>query len=877
MLNRSLLIIFLAFLIGIAIQALLPLNDNSLLLFSSRIIVGIVVFLLIPGLSLIVLLGDGRISNFAFALIFGFLFQLLNVLIAWGIYTLIGHLNFMLLIRFDTLLFTTVTILFTLKKSPHLKWRSYFKTDSYLLFAFFLFIIIALSAQSFFPSPHSDGAAYLDLARNVVSNNVFSSNTLYPVGSWNAAQFSTGMINYFFGYSGIAIFFALGTVSLFSAKLMLIFAGSLALFPLFLISEKLFDKDVARIAVFLMSFSPLLLTYVGLVGGPEIISLLFLLTTIYLIFNIIDDVIFRFRLCLVAGFTAFVTWFAWLFNGYILLLSIPFIFLLYKSEKFRGRKFEVFLILLLLVASFYMDVIFLGQVSYRYLLFPIPLAFLSLGSVVFMFRRKLHIQSFYLLFLAVALCLIFLVSYAPRLISGPFIAYDTANFPTAQQQVLANAAQNVNLLYRAVNVNAINSVLNSYFTGSGTWSGILESFGVVVLLLAVLSIIRFDKFKQTLLVFCFPILDLLLWVFLGPDMVVQARYFLTVAPFYFMLASSTFGLVITQIKWVPEKNLCVLKFRNSKVNIKPVLLLIIILFSVTLISWQPIYQYGLQNGQSWNYEQRFGWNPAISWIKNNTSPIDKLAAVEGSFFAWYTDRQTAYLWYTVPKNSAGLIDTIRDQKINYLIVDLPFTQQFTDLRTLYNSPSPFLGSPIAFSSDAHGEKVIIYNVTNIAYGVLTQNEYQLNWTASKNWAPLSYYSTGNVSTSEEAAKFSLNVGQSSWPSAAVSFTMGSPKDLSKYTHLQFWVLVPNCSQIVTQIVSSDSAGSYYSYVSHVSLFNQWQLITLDLTKYTSFDGHPSLANVNQLDIILNGQTVGKTTTFYVKDLHLYSESYYLPH
>ena len=543
--GNSPFIFFSIFLIGAITHLFIPTTD-MLPLQIIKLLLGLVTLILIPGIFITNLLNKEAITNIAFAFIFGFLLQLLNVYIIWWYYTLNGAMNFVNSLHLITIVLTLILMLITVKLKKEVRYDFFLKKDLFLIVPLVICIGVVLFYPGFDVIFHSDGGSYLDLARRVVTDNVFSSHVVNLPNTWVEAQWSTGMIDYFFGYSAIAIFFVLGSVSLLTAKLMLLFVGCLTIFPLYAISAKLFNSTVARVAALLTLISPIILFHLDLIGGPEITSLLFTLVTVYLLLITIDEKFPKLQLLILSGLTFFVSWYAWTLNGYILVF-IPLFVLFYKCPKLNRKSSLGFLALLLLVFCFFIDFFVMGHITDSYLGIPLPFASLTLSLIFYNLKRKLMLPTSLLIFLATSLCLVFFASYLPRLVSSPFIQFDASSFPTGQVQITANSAQIFGILGRAFDPTRIAKVASSYFFGKTfSWSGIFNSVGVLIVFLAITSFARLNKVKETLLIFSFPLIELTLWTLISPiDVVLQPRYLLSIAPFYFILAASTIEAMIS--------------------------------------------------------------------------------------------------------------------------------------------------------------------------------------------------------------------------------------------------------------------------------------------------------------------------------------------
>ncbi len=318
--------------------------------------------------------------------------------------------------------------------------------------------------------------------------------------------------------------------------------------------------------------------------------------------------------------------------------------------------------------------------------------------------------------------------------------------------------------------------------------------------------------------------------------------------------------------------------KQLRINIKKLigfLVVMLLLFSYVGLNYET-YDNGKKIEQSWNFRQEFGWDDAIDWIGNNTSSKDVLACVYGDYFAWYTNRQTVFLWSIPNKTESVLIDLIRTLKVNYLVVDATFPLYFSDLKGLYESPGAFLDSTIAFmSQNEAGNKVIIYNVTNIAYGDLVTYMFEPEWNISENWIPLAWYGTGNISIDQGSVRVDFEAIKRSPTSAAATFNFASLANLSKYAYIEFWMMVPESGNIVLEIYSGKQGQNYYAYSIQNHVFDEWTKIVVGLRDSSYVQGNPNLQNASQINFIVNNVPVGATTTFWIKDLNFYGQEYVL--
>jgi hypothetical protein len=262
----------------------MPISDGLWLI--TKLIIGLLGLIFLPGFALTTIALDDKNANVCFSLILGFMLQLLNVYAIWAFHIFYSPVNFILLIYILTLIEVIFIIGLSYKRRLILNVNrivKLFRLDPALVAVITLYLVMALYWQQWAPAPHSDGAAYLDMARNALEKGFFQSNMVFQNNTWAYVEYSSGMTEHMFGYFAIAVFFMLGNISLFSAKVMLIFTGLLTIMVLYELAKKLFNVNVARLSALMAAIAPETLTHVGLVGGPEIPSALFTILSIYLL------------------------------------------------------------------------------------------------------------------------------------------------------------------------------------------------------------------------------------------------------------------------------------------------------------------------------------------------------------------------------------------------------------------------------------------------------------------------------------------------------------------------------------------------------------------------------------------------------------------
>jgi hypothetical protein len=508
--------------------------------FAPKLMIGLFGLILLPGFIFTNIVLDEENVKIVSSLILGFMLQLLNVYVIWILYIFYNPVNFALLMYTLTIIEVVLVSVLSYMRGLMLsidKILNKPKQDFALVAVIVLYLVLAFYWQQWAPAPHSDGAAYLDMARNVVNNGAFYSNMLLPKNTWDYVGCSSGMLTHMFGYFAIALFFMLGDVSLFSAKIMLIFAGMLIIILLYALTRKLFNINVARLTALITAVSPLLLTHVGLVGGPEIPSALFILFSIYLLVCAPTSKR-KMSMALMAGLSLFIAWCAWEFNFLVMLTFLPLLFI-YTATYHKEFKTIDLMMLLFLLVSFILEWRVLLNFSYAVIGINIP----SLIIVVFIltyllvFRKEKNrntLITFTLMFLV-----LYLILYS-RFVAADFIpeVHQFVSFAQPGMGVLtSNIARDVGVLSRALSPGEVNRYWSTY------WDGVYGYLGVVVVFLAFLSLARINKLKEVLLVLSFPLLQSVWWGLFVTIDGFQPRFILCSSLFYFVLAASAIEMV----------------------------------------------------------------------------------------------------------------------------------------------------------------------------------------------------------------------------------------------------------------------------------------------------------------------------------------------
>ena len=871
--------------------AQIPVSDGFWL--TVRFVSGLLGLIFLPGLVLANTVLDEENNGAAFILIFGFMLQLLNVYVLWAIHIFYAPLNFVLLMCISTLIEVAFAIILSYKRGSTFHISKVLlrpKLDITLIAVIALYLILALYWQQYAPSPHSDGAAYMDMARNAVEKGDFYSNMLLPTNTWSYVEYSSGMHTHMFGYFAIALFFMLGNVSLFSAKIMLIFTGLLIILVLYELVKKLFNANVARLAALITAISPEVLTHVGLVGGPEIPSALFTIFAIYLLINAPTSKR-KMSMAFMAGLSLFIAWYAWFLNFFVFVTFLPILFI-YTALRYKEFKTSNLVLFLFLMFSFIMEWRILRHFWYATGIIQIPSLIILAFLLVYLLKkwREPVLTTFTMAFLALYLifyCTATSAYYIPQMQQFNIEIQPGVNLLTA------NVARDVNVLSRAISIQDVSKYWNMY------WNGIYEYLGIVTVFLGFISLIKIDKIKETLLIISFPLLQAVWWGLFVIIDAFQPRFVVCSSIFYFILVSSTIETICSYVLIATSKNnkfQATLKCKIKKAHlhfshktITVALTLLLLLLSYFNFSY-PLYDTHKKVMEGWNYPLIFDWEPSINWIKENTQQNDIIMTRQGNYWAWFTDRKTVFFTPSVfgSINITQLIAIIREFKVKYLIVDHRFYSEFPELRLLYSSPSPFYGSKIVFNStNERGYKTIIYNVTNISYGDLIRHEMVIsNCNSNEYWSTFTLYGNGTIipnNLNKVEGDFSIQITftvkeqKDLIPSATVTFNPPGSWDLSNASYVHFWIKAPfNHSGTLLVKLATDS-DNYVMISSHNVQTQNWTQVTIPLTNISSVLGNPNLHSIDFIQIYIRGVEPNMTYNYWLDNITAYSETFVMEH
>lgn len=881
------LMLFSQFLLLI-VFAQIPVLDETWL--TARFVSGLIGLIFLPGLVLTNIVLDEENAGVAFALTFGLMLQLLNVYVLWVIHIFYAPLNFVLLMCILTTVEVAFAMILSYKRGSTFHISKALikpKIDIALIVVIALYLILAFYWQQYAPSPHSDGAAYMDMARNAVEKGDFYSNMLLPKNTWSYVEYSSGMHTHMFGYFAIALFFMLGNVSLLSAKIMLIFTGLLIILVMYELVKKLFNANVARPAALITAISPELLTHVGLVGGPEIPSALFTVFAIYLLINAPTSKR-KLSMAFMAGLSLFIAWHAWFLNFFVLVTFLPFLFI-YVSTKNRQFSVSDVLVFLVLLVSFTLEWRILLNLFYANLGVQIPSLIVAVFALTYLLKFRKEKAKSTLVTFTVMLVVLYSAFYS-RVIFADFIP-QLQQFVASTQPgmgvVISNVERDVSVISRAFNLKEVNRYWGMY------WDGVYSYLGIVVVFLGFVALARIDKLRETALIISFPLLQAVWWgLFVTLDGGFQPRFIVCSSLFYFILVASAIEMFyLYAIKTLEMMNgspfnLKVKLWKTpryiNKKNLVAVFIVSLLLASIFNFTYS-LYDKHRKIMEGWNYPQIFGWEPAIQWIKNNTQPDDVIMGIFGNYFAWYTNRQVVALsksLYPGNLNASELINLIKEFKVKYLIIEYNSASYYNTLKGLYSSLKSFYGSEVVFQHITDkGLKTIVYNVTNIAFGHHIRYDTIVSYCENLDgWSPHPYYGNGTL-TLDAAEKVEGNASirtlftviERPLPQASIIFNPNQPLNFTNFAFIEMWIKVPQCKDV--NVVLMTDQNNYAAYSIDGVPENKWYKLIISIDSPQQIFGSPDFGQITSFRIYVRGLEVNKTYTFWVDYITAYSEVY----
>lgn len=691
----------------------LPFND---VLVGIRLLLGITALFVIPGycVAKIIFSTSCLVEIFGLSLLFGVAIQMINVLLLYSVVSTFfcEQINFGLMLIFLTVIFTLVCCVAQIIKVRGTDTCALFHARRYfskrvkilsietLLFPIFIIAVtLRIYFQSFSLGPATDGANYLEYARSLVQNGIFTSKAIYA-NSPLELVFSKGLNPHIGTCFNLSLFFEIGGISYFVGKMMVVFFGALLIFPVYGIAKELLNVKAGLIASVITAVHPFLLEYSSMLYGPEIIGAVFLTSSFYLLTLSIQKS--QPWQVVLAGLFAFLTLITWDPNIYVYLAIIPLSTLLLKKKiGFKN----------ILLA--YSIVGFWGF-TYRFSAhIPLGLVFhigtpVMLVLVALIKRREGWVRSLCLFLLTMNILLEF---YWIR----SFYFSEVYITPVSEIPAGTLLTGTVSHLVQITSIGHLFNRLNSFLRPA-----YLDNLSPILIILGFMSLMFLKSWRKSSLLLLFPLFQLVFYaLFLSEDMLRglvgwENRLLLASTPFFAILAAIFIDELTVNLNLQNPKIIMRLLKPYFSINISPILTAIMI-SSIFLTQFYPQYLTVIDHIESANIKTRYHLDAAINWVNENTKPDDIIGTRKPYEWAWYTDRKCVIFSQDIDLN--GLFQIIKKYRVNYVIVDDIFYNYYCNLKSLYTNPEiPPFGFQLVFrSDDIDGKRVLIYNTTRLIY------------------------------------------------------------------------------------------------------------------------------------------------------------------
>jgi hypothetical protein len=683
-----------------------------------KLIVGLVAFLAIPGYLLTLGLRlEFQDSRLGFSLIFGIVIQILNVFFLYVLDTFIsfGTFNFDLYLWVIT---ATETLILIILSRPTFSSNYFggsgkagFPTISALLALLFALTLVAnlffqgLNTSAVLP----DGAAYLDIARSIVSGKF--SSLVVNRGTLNPYQDQVGLSGHIGTPFMLSVFFAIGDVTYGVAKIALSLIGALFVYLAYELGKMSFRRIVGLLAASIVAIHPLFRFYSAILYGPEILSamitVLCIIITARALLN--QDLITS----ILAGITLFLTNLVWQGDTAPIFITIGLIF------AFHGIENKVELMQKVVSA--------VGAI--------VPFALLLLAL-----RLNSHIELWFLVIGATYGWVFILRAFEERQYWRKIVTVVTVFLALTQfyyfrsyfnPQVYLSVALGASQLLGISFVSDTAQIADRFLRL--IWPHLFTYILPIVFVPSILSL-PFVSRKSAL-----PYAFLLAWLIsrltliTGQDfLLTDSRFYLSVAIAatvlcsYFLARAYEWGFVgeMRVRKWLENERSFATNFRLNW--------LIIVNFTIILLllsSYTP-YQAYESVFQSKSAESN-GWVPVIDWIKSNTTKSSiLLTSGSAGLWAWFTDREVVGDYVIVGQTfePADQIDAgqfarlINYFRADYVIIDSTVQAYGLILQRLSYLYGKYVGGtivPLDWQNNGVALEVVISSTSSVNSGVVT--------------------------------------------------------------------------------------------------------------------------------------------------------------
>jgi hypothetical protein len=704
----------------IVIFSLILLNISFLSsLIVLRFILGLIGFIFIPGycISRLIYRFQTLIDLFGLSLALGTALQILSVLTLYAITPFLDRsINFLIFMELSTLIVVSIFSGITFKnKRKEEKQKTTFSgllLMPHLNEYFFILIMIGLIIlhvyfQSLSIAPVTDGASYLEYARNIVQTGKFTSHFI-QAGSFLESTFTTGLTAHVGTPFTLAIFFEISGVSYLSGKIMLAFFGVLLFFPIFMIGKDFFNAKVGLIAGAIVTFSPFVFQYSSALYGPEIMATVFLAYAFYFSQSTIRksnnwDSVF-------AAVFAFLTLITWYPNFFVFIFSIPIIYFVGKTVSMK-KAIAVLAIVIYWLVTYQ----FSANLSFGLLFHVGTLAILI--PIVILKRRDAPIKS---------LCIFLLIINFLSEVYWLRSFYYNYVFISPSSS-LSGGAYLTSAIGDRVQTPSISGIFSNI--SNFIMPAYLLNVTTLVIVLGLLSFVFIEGLRKKLVIIIYPIIQLIFYAVFTPlDMMqdiltVENRLLLSTVIFSSILAA----VFVSQLSVLSRQSLTDLKF-NKRIKSKTlsIICIIIIIGSMFLVTYSQRYIDVSSKLKTSNINASYDLNREYDWLKENSSSDSVIASRKPYELGWALNRTT--LIFDTSIDFDQLLEGIKEYNVSYLVVDPLFHNSYLKLQNLYTNPETVTQYfKLAFSYvGSDGLSYLIYNTTQTSFTTYSYHSQSIN-------------------------------------------------------------------------------------------------------------------------------------------------------
>lgn len=679
-------------------------------------ILGITFLVFIPGYYLAKIIGQKvDIDVVGYSFIFGLTIQIINI----GFYYV---LSVFVCMSFDAFLILTTIISVTALKFilsiktkvlldlVHVRMDFSKSLSSPIMYVFLFSLLIRLYYCSFnTTSILPDASLYLDTARTLVSKGIFASNVINDESFLlNPYLATNGLIEHVFTTFIFALFFLISDVSLNSALLATAFIGSLLVYPIHDLTRTFFERKAAFIAALLVSVHPLFIYFSSILYGPEIMGLLFLLASLYIILEGVrrKSPLVLFIAGTLMGIAAEI-WWAYL---YLVAPLLPLILVLYNERPVDNsrRKIAGFI-----MCAFFVFLYLFALKLYSLVFIWAPVVIIEFVALVLV--RKSKYES---------------ALYALNLVAGlmvPSILKIMRHYIVPLQVRL--------IMERAIDRGLVPSILSVFtlFSKSSPVNEVVDYIKylsyhapAVLLMLFALSFLIGRKWRDRFILgglFVIHLTFVSIWPLPSYPQYLYSRGRYYLLPTALIVIGGSHFLSNTIKTALADRSSITLRFRRKTKTIKPqfiaAITLLFILFGAFFV---PQYLDRIEAiSIKENPLMKYGWSiEMLEWIKNNPPDHDVFLSARPRELAWFTNRKTVNIMYPfLQLRDIGhdeLIKLATQFNATYVVVDSYFFSNFPKLRNLHRLMSSPIGTCVL------PEDAIVSFLTN---ATLVTQAYQL--------------------------------------------------------------------------------------------------------------------------------------------------------